>query len=210
MAFYIDTRGAQEKRSTSLPELPWTEVRLNGYGVDFEGFVEEGVNLPGWQKIQVRGIMGAITPANDVNVEFRFRVGYAMHMDHSMIRCSYDNSTCYKAKAVAKIDSIETQQGYTTGGQILTVNGHGFGGDLLDVKIDGVPCTVIENDLHYFKCLTGANPNPTSLPSYPGQHGMRRKYYNTTTQLLLSNITRSTEFEETLALDLETLKDINS
>jgi hypothetical protein len=90
------------------------------------------------------------------------------------------------------------------------VNGHGFGGDLLDVKIDGVPCTVIENDLHYFKCLTGANPNPTSLPSYPGQHGMRRKYYNTTTQLLLSNITRSTEFEETLALDLETLKDINS
>lgn len=39
---------------------------------------------------------------------------------------------------------------------------------------------------------------------------MRRKYYNTTTQLLLSNITRSTEFEETLALDLETLKDINS
>jgi hypothetical protein len=48
MAFYIDTRGAQEKRSPTLPELPWTEVRLNGYGVDFEGFVEEGVNLPGW------------------------------------------------------------------------------------------------------------------------------------------------------------------
>ena len=90
------------------------------------------------------------------------------------------------------------------------MHGHGFGGDLLDVKIDGVPCSVIENDLHYFKCLTGANLNPSNLNSYPGQHGMRRKYYNSTTQLLLSNITMSTEFEETLAIDLEALKDINS
>jgi hypothetical protein len=51
--------------------------------------------------------MGAITPSMDALVEFRFRVGYAMHMDYSMIRCSYDNSTCYKAKAVARIDSID-------------------------------------------------------------------------------------------------------
>jgi hypothetical protein len=60
--------------------------------------------------------MGAITPSKDALIEFRFRVGYAMHMEHSMLRCSYDNSTCYKAKAVAKIDSIDAVQGYTTGG----------------------------------------------------------------------------------------------
>jgi len=60
--------------------------------------------------------MGAITPSKDIQVEFRFRVGYAMQMDHSMIRCSYDNSTCYKVKAVAKIDSINAESGYTTGG----------------------------------------------------------------------------------------------
>jgi hypothetical protein len=136
MAFFMDPRGAQEKKSTTLPELPWTEVHLNGYGVDFEGFIEEDTKLPTFQKVQVRGIMGAITPSNDVDVEFRFRVGYAMHMDHSMIRCSYDNSTCYKAKAVARIDSIDAQDGYTTGGQLLTVRGHGFGGDIFDVKID--------------------------------------------------------------------------
>ena len=89
------------------------------------------------------------------------------------------------------------------------MHGHGFGGDLLDVKIDGVPCSVIENDLNSFKCLTGANQNPTNFASYPGQHGLRRKYYNTTTQLRLSNITRSTEFVETLSIDLEAFKDIN-
>jgi len=46
IAFWIDPRGAQDKKSTTLPELPWTEVRLNGYGVDFEGFIEEDTRLP--------------------------------------------------------------------------------------------------------------------------------------------------------------------
>ena len=129
--------------------------------------------------------MGGITPNNNVEINFRFRVGYAMHMEHSMLHCSYDNSTCYKAKAVARIDSIDATEGYSTGGQILTVRGHGFGGDMFDVKIDGIPCRVFENDHDYFKCITGANPTPSSQTSYPGQHGLRRKFFNTTTQLTL-------------------------
>ena len=37
-------------------------------------------------------------------------------MDSQMTRCSYDNSTCYKAKAVAMISSISEIKGYQTGG----------------------------------------------------------------------------------------------
>jgi IPT/TIG domain len=162
IVFYLDPRNAQEKKSPTLPELPWTEVHLNGYGVDYEGFIDETTILPSWQKVQVRGVMGAIEPSNDVNVEYRFRVGYAMHMEHSMTRCSYDNSTCYKAKAVARIDSIDATEGYTTGGQTLTVNGHGFNGDEFEVLIDGIPCRVFENDVHHFKCITGAQTSPSS------------------------------------------------
>lgn len=66
-------------------------MRLNGFGVDFEGFIEEDTVLPTYTKVQVRGKMGAITPSASVDVNFRFRVGYAMHMDYSMKRCSYDN-----------------------------------------------------------------------------------------------------------------------
>ncbi len=66
IAFFLDPRGAQDKKSTTLPEFPWTEVHLNGFGVDFEGFIEEDDRLPGWQKVQVRGKMGAVTPSNDV------------------------------------------------------------------------------------------------------------------------------------------------
>jgi len=38
-----------------------------------------------------------------------------MHMDSTMIRCNYQNTTCYKAKAVARIDSIDAKMGSTTG-----------------------------------------------------------------------------------------------
>jgi hypothetical protein len=51
--------------------------------------------------------MGEILPSASADVMFKFRVGYAMHMDSTMIRCDYKNTTCYKAKAVARIDSID-------------------------------------------------------------------------------------------------------
>lgn len=60
--------------------------------------------------------MGAILPNASAEVYFRFRVGYALHMDYSMIRCSYDNSTCYKAKALPKIDTLSALTGYSSGG----------------------------------------------------------------------------------------------
>jgi PA14 domain len=67
---------------------------------------------------------------------------------------------------------------------------------------------VIDHDIEHIKCLTGANPTPSNETSYLGQHGLRRKYFNTTTQLLLTNITQSTEFIESLAMDLETPNNI--
>jgi hypothetical protein len=125
--------------------------------------------------------MGAITPSSSVDVNFRFRVGYAMHMEHSMKRCSYDNTQCYKAKAVAKIDSINAAQGYMTGGQVLHIKGHGFNSENIDVKVDGVACRVFETDESYLKCVTGAQPTPSTDLQYIGQHGLKRKFYNATT-----------------------------
>jgi len=140
--------------------------------------------------------MGAIQPSSSVEVNFKFRVGYAMHMDYSMLRCSYDNSTCYKAKAVARIDSISATQGYTSGGQVLTVKGHGFSSEKISVTLDGIACKVLETHVDYFKCLTGAQPAPTTNTKYVGQHGLRRKFYNATQELTLANISASTEFVE--------------
>lgn len=93
--------------------------------------------------------MGAITPSQSVEVNFRFRVGYAMHVDYSMIRCDYTNTTCYKAKALGTAYNISATQGYSTGGQLITVDGNGFADtETIDVKIDGAPCKVISSSLH--------------------------------------------------------------
>ena len=95
-----------------FPELPFISVLLNGYGVDFEAFLDETTWLSTWIPNQIRGYMGDIVPSNQTEIDFQFRVGYCQHMESQMTRCSYDNSTCYKAKAVAVINSISEVQGY--------------------------------------------------------------------------------------------------
>jgi hypothetical protein len=45
VSFMVDPRYAHLKKSSTLPEFPFLEVRLNGYGVDFEGFLEENTVL---------------------------------------------------------------------------------------------------------------------------------------------------------------------
>ena len=121
-----------------------------------------------------------------------------------MIRCNYQNTSCYKAKAVGRLDSIDAATGYTTGGQILTIKGHGFGGKKVEALVDGVSCKVFENDEDHFKCITSPNSNPSPSGMFVGQHGLRRKFINSTYELNYANITSSTEFEEKLAMDLET------
>ena len=39
-------------RSQTLPEFPFLEVRLNGYGVNFDGYVEESTTYYSGTKTQ--------------------------------------------------------------------------------------------------------------------------------------------------------------
>lgn len=41
VSFFIDPRLAQGKKSAVFPELPFTDVRINQFGVDFEDFIDE-------------------------------------------------------------------------------------------------------------------------------------------------------------------------
>lgn len=86
----------------------------------------------------------------------------------------------------------------------MTVTGNGFSNtETLDVKIDGVACKVIYSDLHKFKCVTGAKSTPSIAGNYIGQHGLRRKFYNTSYALNWTSLASSPDYIEKLALDLE-------
>jgi hypothetical protein len=80
ISFWIDPRSAQNKKSPVFPEFPWIEVKMNEYHVDFEGFLEETTWLNPYSKNNVRGIMGAVTPNVSVDIQFKLRVGYALHV----------------------------------------------------------------------------------------------------------------------------------
>jgi hypothetical protein len=77
-------------------------------------------------------------PTSEATVNMKFRVGNTLNYEKTALRCDYTNTTCYRAKVLPVINSVDASQGYTTGGQILTVKGFGFNNGTINAKIDGV------------------------------------------------------------------------
>jgi GLEYA domain len=90
------------------------------------------------------------------------------------------------------------------------VKGNGFADtEGMNVLIDDVQCKVFQSDLFHFKCETGPKALPAVPPkNYVGQHGLRRKYYNTTYELNMTSILTSPDGKELLAMDLESPKNL--
>ena len=72
-----------------------------------------------------------------------WETGYAIHDPITMSTCDYAGTTCYQAKTVPAIYSIDQKEGYVTGGQVITVKGFGFGKGTIKPSIDGVECKVL-------------------------------------------------------------------
>ena len=83
--------------------------------------MDETTVLSGYTKNQIRGNVGSIGPNASTDGVMTFEAGNTLPYDATMLRCDYSNSTCYRAKAVPVINYIDSQQGYTTGGQLITV-----------------------------------------------------------------------------------------
>jgi hypothetical protein len=82
-------------------------------------------------------------PTPEATVNMKFRVGNTLNYEKTALRCDYTNTTCYRAKVLPVINSVDASQGYTTGGQILTVKGFGFNNGTINAKVDGVQCKVL-------------------------------------------------------------------
>jgi len=130
--------------------------------MDFEAYMNATTKFTATGKSQIRGRVGKINPTNDASVNIKFKVGNAMHLDNAMIRCDYTNTTCYKARAVPVIYSIDYTQGYTSGGQQLTIKGYGFASENISTMIDGAPCTVLTSEPEQLTCVTSEQPVPSS------------------------------------------------
>jgi hypothetical protein len=85
----------------------------------------------------------------------------------------------------------------------LTVKGYGFQSENIAAKVDGIDCKVLEKTDLYFKCKTGAQPSPSTGTSFVGQHGLRRRFFNSTYQINSGNLSQSVEYIDMIAVDLE-------
>jgi len=62
------------------------------------------------------------------DLKMLWEVGWANVAPGKSLHCSYDNQTCYRALNVPVIFDMSSHVGYTSGYQILTINGFGFTG----------------------------------------------------------------------------------
>jgi hypothetical protein len=89
-------------------------------------------------------------------------VGYSIHDPISMQTCDYAGTTCYEAKSVPAIYAIDQSSGYTTGGQVIKVDGFGFASGTIRATTEGgVACEVILQTAEFFTCRVGESSEAT-------------------------------------------------
>jgi hypothetical protein len=82
----------------------------------------------------------------------QWETGKARVLDHYATHCDILNKTCYQAKNVPVIFSLSNNEGYSSGGQNLTIKGHGFSAGNISAVVDGVNCTVTQYQDDSFSC----------------------------------------------------------
>lgn len=107
----------------------------------------------------------------------QWETGKAVVLDHFAYHCNVDNTTCYQAKTVPVIFDMTSNTGYSSGGQNLTVYGHGFGRGNISAQVDGVNCTVTQHQERSFSCEVAPRTAASAAGvAQPGSYGLRRSF----------------------------------
>ena len=110
-----------------------------------------------------------------------WETGYAADAYQELSHCSYDNSSCYKVKAVPVIFDLSASSGFSNGGQNLTISGHGFDNPNISVTIDGVDCKVSSYRTDAINCevQNKSSPSVSNVPQL-GSFGLKNRFINRT------------------------------
>jgi hypothetical protein len=117
-----------------------------------------------------------------------WEVGKSDINQQQSVHCNFDETHCYKAFNVPVIFAVSSNTGYTTGGQILTVTGHGFNNNKITAQVDGVDCVVLTNSLNEFTCKVQPKASVSVDGDLIGQHGLTRKFVQQATAFTLPEI----------------------
>ena len=115
-----------------------------------------------------------MSPQWNLKPNILFYNGY-QHDDARLETCNYAGDDCWKVRVHPRIDEVNFDTGYITGGQNIKIYGHGFNGTNVSVTIDGVACDVNSVESSEIQCTTSVKESESVLGYQPGQPGMERR-----------------------------------
>jgi len=119
--------------------MPFINAKVGQNLLDFEDLVSDETTFSNWRRNFIQGRLGELPAGQLYNISMLWETGQSLVHPVEATHCSYDMSECYQAKSVPVIYSQSSNTGYITGGMNLTVEGHGFNGDVT-ATLDGVNC----------------------------------------------------------------------
>lgn len=159
-------------------------TKVGGSLLDFEFNVDNDSTYSSYYRNFARGKVGELPIGESYNITMQWETGQAFILKQESTHCSYDNQTCYQARAVPVIHETSSNIGYTSGGQNLTVTGYGFDKGDITAKVDGQDCAITSQSLYSFSCeVTPKQEISVSDSDYAGSHGIRRGFINETNWL---------------------------
>jgi len=118
-------------------EMVFVNTEIGGSKLDYELYVDYDDSFSYYTDNRVLGEVGEMPVGHDKDIKMLWEVGYALVAEHEATHCTYDMSKCYQAMNVPSISNISAHQGYTNGGQNLTIHGHGFSQGNISVEVAG-------------------------------------------------------------------------
>ena len=154
-------------------------AKVGGSLLDFEFNVDDATTYSSYYRNYARGKVGELPIGESYDIKMQWETGQAYVLRQESTHCSYDNQTCYQARAVPVIHETSSNTGYTSGGQNLTISGFGFDKGDISAKVDGQDCIVTSQSLYSFSCEVSPKAEVSiSDSNYAGSHGMRRGFIN--------------------------------
>lgn len=165
----MDAKSAH--RITPDDQPPYRSIKMGQYLLDTEDIIEDEDRLNGWTHDSQYAIMTDSASMNSTEPKILFYNGLAVVL-RSATHCNFANDDCWVVRVHPRIDTVSFNQGYTTGGQHITIKGSAFNGTNINVMVGGVECRVTDSDLDYIKCVTGAADSISPIGYQPGQPGL--------------------------------------
>lgn len=183
-------------------QMKFINMRIGKALVDFSDTVSHTTNFGHWRDNRIRGKIGELPVGTDLPLSMMWETGLATVEQSRALRCSYDNSTCYMAKNVPVIFSTSAAGGYHSGGQNLTISGHGFSNGNISVSVDGVDCKVTQRQDKSVSCDVQPKGNSSVVDApYSGSNGISWRFDDNNNRYgSLSSFSDSIVYDKEIAL----------